>query len=427
VRHLRMAVWAFIATHLAAQAGDSGFKWVGLRAGSLSFDSLDNAKAGTFFGGQAGMVFDQKQYGVSLEAITAHPKSNLYPGRTFGHNEFSATLLRGLSGDSQSPLWPYFGVGLGSLTAAQDDPGNHTVVTNNAVMAVGAFGLLHRPAPNLVWGVEGRWLVTITAVKSRERQDYQGSLLVGFSWGTPEKSSRPAPSLPPPPARPTPPPAVKEAPAPPTPAPIPAAPARGVAVPTPPAPRTGVPPAQAPPPRAANPTPAPAPAPRMAAPVPAPAVPAAPPPPMPPVVQAKPPAAPVSPAAAAPGNPLGGDPALAQRLDALRTGDMVRALELGRKRVEAMPRNHWTLRLEIADLPSTLRAAVAAFPGRNPDLFIVPILLKGGKISYQLFLGAYASKAEAERAAKTVPAAFLEGGERPRPYLVSAIPAQGSR
>ena len=121
------------------------------------------------------------------------------------------------------------------------------------------------------------------------------------------------------------------------------------------------------------------------------------------------------------------DPHLIERLDALRLGDMPKATDLGRKRIEATPANHWTIRLEIANLPATLKNAVAAFPGQDPDLFIAPIKLKNGKVAYQLFLGTYPSKAAAERAAGAVPAFFLEGGQRPKPYLVSGIPAQGNQ
>jgi septal ring-binding cell division protein DamX len=113
-----------------------------------------------------------------------------------------------------------------------------------------------------------------------------------------------------------------------------------------------------------------------------------------------------------------------ERLDALILGDIPKSLELGRRRIEAIPEGHWTIRLEIADLPSTLGHAVAAFPSGEPDLFIAPIKLQGGKTSYQLFLGEYATKAEAERAARGVPAFFLEGGQRPKPFLVSGIQTQ---
>lgn len=114
---------------------------------------------------------------------------------------------------------------------------------------------------------------------------------------------------------------------------------------------------------------------------------------------------------------------VAERLEALRQGDMARAVALGRRRIQAIPAKGWTLRLEIANLPSTLQHAVEAFPGQ-PDLFIAPIQLRGGRTAYQLFLGNYASKAEAERAAKAVPAPFLEGGQRPRVLLASEILTQ---
>jgi septal ring-binding cell division protein DamX len=116
-----------------------------------------------------------------------------------------------------------------------------------------------------------------------------------------------------------------------------------------------------------------------------------------------------------------------ERLNALRRGEMAKALELGRKRIDAAPANHWTIRLEIANLPATLKFAVEAFKAGEPDLFVAPIKLRGGKISYQLFLGTYATKAEAERAAKTVPACFLEGGQRPKPFLAKGIPTQGNQ
>lgn len=146
-------------------------------------------------------------------------------------------------------------------------------------------------------------------------------------------------------------------------------------------------------------------------------------PPPPPVVAPKPtpvppPAPPVKEPKAAPASTV------AERLEALRQGDMARAVALGRQRIQAIPAQGWTMRLEIANLPSTLQHAVEAFPAGQPDLFIAPIRLRGGRTAYQLFLGEYASKAEAERAAKAVPAPFLEGGQRPKVLLGSAIPTQ---
>ncbi|MBP7618158.1 MAG: SPOR domain-containing protein, partial [Geothrix sp.] len=150
---------------------------------------------------------------------------------------------------------------------------------------------------------------------------------------------------------------------------------------------------------------------------------ASPPPPPVTVVVAPPPAP--RPAPVPPPTPAkAAGPELTRRLDALRLGDMGKALEFGKKHIDALSGQRWTIRLLIANLPATLKNAVVAFPGKEPDLFIAPIKLKGGRTAYQLFLGDYASKAEAERAAKAVPAFFLEGGQRPRPYQISAIPAQ---
>ena len=105
---------------------------------------------------------------------------------------------------------------------------------------------------------------------------------------------------------------------------------------------------------------------------------------------------------------------------------MSKAVELGRKRIAELPANHWTVRLEVANLSSTLKSAVGAFPGGQPDLFVAPLKLRGGKTAYQLFLGAYATKAAAERAALAVPSFFREGGNRPKPFQISGIPSSAN-
>ena len=112
-----------------------------------------------------------------------------------------------------------------------------------------------------------------------------------------------------------------------------------------------------------------------------------------------------------------------ERLDALRLGDIDKTLELGLKRVSAMPSGHWTLRLEVANYSETLKGTVAAFSAGKPDLFVAPIKLPSGRIAYQLFLGEYASKSQARRAAKEVPSYFLEGNQRPIPTLCAGIPS----
>ena len=396
MRIRQMVMCTALTAGLAAQGSDQGFKWVGIRAGSLSFDSQENVKSTTFLGGQGGLVFDQQRFGLSFEGLLSHPKSDLSPDKTLNHSEVSVTLMTGLSSDPSSKFWPYLGLGLGAISLPKISPSTLALETTKGGAAHLSLGFLHRPGLGLIWGMEGRYLLTFTP---KDMKEIQGSVLFGFTWGgrgvTPRTEAYVPPAkaiVPPPPA---PPPVVEAAPPPPAPLPV---------VET------------APPP-----------------PAPLPVVEAAPPPPAPlPVVETAP--LPPPPPAAAPVllaiSPATGAKVAeevstrTERLDALRQGHLAKALELGRKRIEAIPPHHWTIRLEIANLPSTLKNAVEAFPGREPDLFITPIKLRGGKTAYQLFLGEYASKAEAERAAKAVPPFFLEGGQRPRPFLGAGIPAQ---
>lgn len=403
-----VALWTVIATSLPAQEGAPGFQWIGVRAGSTSFDPKEYLKAATSFGAQGGLLFDQQRYGLSLEAFSSQPTSSLPPNKKLTYHQVSLSLLSGLRGESPSAFWPYVGLGLGSSSVAKVNVATQAVETNTATSAHASFGLLHRPFQHVIWGVEGRYVVTFS---NPGMNAFQGSAMVGFSWGG-AKASRPAvdrtpnqaPVQAPAQAPPAPLPVVETVPPPPVAAPV-----------TAPAPKP-LPVVTAPRPMAAEPVTVPAPVP---APAPAPAPTSAP----APAPVRLPAPAPV-PAAVRPAN---SDAALTERLDALLLGDMAKAVDLGRKRIEAMPARRWTLRLEIANLPSTLKNAVVAFPGRKPDLFVAPIKLRGGKTAYQLFLGDYASKAEAEQAAKAVPAVFLEGGSRPKPFLVGEIPSQVGR
>jgi len=390
-----MALGTTLAASLAAQGSGPAFGWVGVRAGSLSFDPQEHLDAATFLGGQGGLVFDQQRYGLSLEGLVAHPKGEFSPDAKLNHSEFSATFLTGLAGDSLGTFWPYLGLGLGRISVSQLTPTTHIRDTGQASAIHASFGFLHRPGLHLIWGVEGRYLVTVT---NQDRKELQTSVMLGMTWGGKQATQRPVADRPPPEVEIPPPPVVAVAPPPP--------------VLPPPAPEPA--PLPAPPPpivKAAPPPDIPAPTVELALP---------PPPPPPPVLAPIPMAiAPVKPAKSAADASI-----LNQRLDALRKGDMTKALELGRQRIKAIPEHHWTIRLEIANLPSTLANAVRAFSPGEPDLFIAPIKLRGGTTAYQLFLGDYASKAEAERAARSVPSFFLEGGQRPKPFLGTSIPTQ---
>lgn len=398
MRFRHVAMCTTLAASLAAEENMPGFGWIGFRAGTLSYDPQEHLKAASHLGGQGGLVFNEQRYGFSLEVLSSHPLSQSDPATKLAHNEVSATFLSGLAGDALGRFWPYLGLGLGSVTVALNTPAMTTAETQKATALHASLGFMHRPGAGLIWGAEGRYIVTFT---SKDRKDLQTSAMLGFTWGGPRATRAAVP--------------------PPAPAPIPPPPAPVVeTVPPPPAPVAAAPPppvltpaAQVPPPVVEAPPPAPAPAREPEAVLP-------PPPPPPPVLAPVPAKAEVAEeVVVAPGGS-----SVEERLNALRRGDMPKALDLGRKRIQAIPARHWTIRLEIANLPATLANAVKAFPTGKPDLFIAPIRLKGGKTSYQLFLGDYPTQAEAERAAKSVPAFFLEGGQRPKPFLGTGIPAQ---
>ena len=378
-----------LATSLTATEGDPGFKWLGLRAGTLFFTPPGNVGFAVPLGAQGGMVFEGQRYGFSFDGFQYKSESSLFPGVKLRHRGVSATLLSGLSHDSASPLWPYLGLGLGTLRVPEVDPLTLTQTTTSTTAAHASLGFIERHGNTFIWGVEARFIFSLPI---KALQEIQASFLLGFTWGGGSSARSAGMSTPP-----------LEAVAPPSPVtpPIVTAP--------PSAPRPSV---QSPAPPTvlarpmANPTPSPTPIP--AAPAPA--------PPM-----TKP--ALVIPVAA-PAKPTPSASTAAERVEAFLRRDIPRALELSRKHIEGIPARRWTIRLGVANLPFTLKNAAGAFPNAKPELFIAPIQSRGGKIAYQLFLGDYASKDEAERAAKAVPAYFLKRKERPIPFLVSDIPAR---
>lgn len=369
-----------LATSLTATEGDPGFKWLGLRAGTLFFDPPGNAGPAVPLGAQGGMVFEGRRYGFSLDGFQYKSERSLFPGVKLRHSGVSATLLSGLSHDPASPSWPYLGLGLGTLRVPEVDPLTLTQTTTKTTSAHASLGFLQRPGDTLIWGLEARFVFYLPV---KALQEIQASFLLGFTWGGGSSARSAGLSTPPPVA----PPIVTAPPSAPRPqAQRPAPPtvfARPMANPTP----------------SLTPTPA----------APAPALPRTEPAPVTPV--------------AAPAKPAPSASTAAERVEAFLRGDVPRALALSRKHIEGIPADHWTIRLEVANLPFTLKNAARAFPDAEPDLFIAPIQLRGGKTANQLFLGDHASKDEAKRAAKTVPAYFLKGRQRPIPFLVSDIPA----
>jgi hypothetical protein len=406
MRHLGLCLMTCVTTSLVAQSTDGGFRWVGLQGGSIAFDPASNVGSAPFLGGQFGSLLGARRYGFSVEFQQSRPESNLTPGLKLTHRTISATFLNGLSTDPASAWWPYVGVGLGALTYPRYDAAAHLQEARTAAAAHLSLGFLHRSGATWIWGAEARTRVAFT---KQDMSETQVALLGGFSWGGARTQGKP----------PTPP-SVVVTPTGTAPAPVPAPPPAPVVAPVPAAPPVPTPdPGSAAPVAPARvpvqpPAPAAVPAP---APIPAP-VPVA-----PPEVAPAPVIAPTQPASApkeAPQPKATGD--RTARLAALRQGDMPRALELGRLYIRSLGDGRWTLRLEIANLPSTLKGAVEAYGTATPDLFIAPIRLRTGKTAYQLFLGSYGTKAEAEAAGRSVPAFFRDGG-RPLPMLVGEIPS----
>jgi len=118
------------------------------------------------------------------------------------------------------------------------------------------------------------------------------------------------------------------------------------------------------------------------------------------------------------------DSSLASRLETLRKGDMTMALAQGAKLLEERPKTSWSLRLELACQPETVKHAVELFEGRQVDLFLRPMVLRDGRDCYQVFYGEFASSAEAEKQVSKLPAAFRNEGGRPKPYRLDGIPAR---
>jgi hypothetical protein len=422
-----------LAAHLAAEEGEPGFKWLGLRAGTLFFDPPENTGTALPLGVQGGMVFKGQRYGLTLDGFEYRSENALLPGVKLPHRGAGLTFLATLSDAPGGLSWPYMGLGLGTSSVPEIDPVTLAQTTTTASTAHASLGFLHRTGGALLWGVEGRF---VFGFPLKNLQEVQASVLLGYTWGgrTPApvatlSAQGPAPVAPRPaaqiatPATQAAPPAQKPVPgvkssvlssttALPAPAPAPA--------------RDAVPRAQPAAPALAGPSPAreiaaavpvasplpqgPAPEP-VGSPAPAATVPA-------PSLAT----APKVPASVQPRS-IPSDSTAAERAEALRRGEVPRALELSRRHLESLPGNRWILRLEVAARTSTLQTAAGAFPIANPDLFIAELQLRDGRTAYQLFLGDHASKAEALQAIKAVPAFFLQRGERPIPILVMDAPA----
>ena len=87
-----------------------------------------------------------------------------------------------------------------------------------------------------------------------------------------------------------------------------------------------------------------------------------------------------------------------------------------------LPKDSWTLRLEIACQKETVQNAAKLMNAAGVPFYALSIKMNDGKICTQIFSGSFKSREEAEAHVKGLPSAFLAGGNKPRPFQVSDIP-----
>ncbi len=110
-----------------------------------------------------------------------------------------------------------------------------------------------------------------------------------------------------------------------------------------------------------------------------------------------------------------------ERAEALRKGDVTLAVRQGERYLKELAKSQWTLRLEIACQPETLRRAVGLFEDAKPDLWVLPLALRDGRGCFQVFAGHYPNRAAAEKAIRKLPAPFRSEGNRPKPFKIGDI------
>ena len=113
-----------------------------------------------------------------------------------------------------------------------------------------------------------------------------------------------------------------------------------------------------------------------------------------------------------------------ERLEALRKGDLVKAVAQGAQRVKDAPSGHFVLRLEIACQGDTIRRVSELFKDGKPDLFILPMKLRDGRTCYQVLYGNFPGKDAAEKEMKHLPPAFQGERNRPKLFKFSEIPKE---
>jgi hypothetical protein len=117
------------------------------------------------------------------------------------------------------------------------------------------------------------------------------------------------------------------------------------------------------------------------------------------------------------------DTSVAARFAAVSRGNTPLALQQGKAYRDSLPESAWTIRLVVAQQGETLQNCARAFGGGSPDLFVMPIRLVDGRQCYQLFMGRFQSKAQAEAEAGRLPDIFNGRGMAPRVIRVGDISA----
>ena len=94
----------------------------------------------------------------------------------------------------------------------------------------------------------------------------------------------------------------------------------------------------------------------------------------------------------------------------------------GKAHKATLPKGSWTIRLVIACQKVTVQNAAKLLDAAGTPYYVLPIKMNDGKFCTQIFNGSFRSREEAEAHVKRLPPAFLAGGNKPRPFLVSEIP-----
>jgi len=115
---------------------------------------------------------------------------------------------------------------------------------------------------------------------------------------------------------------------------------------------------------------------------------------------------------------------LPERLEAIKKGDLTKALAQGEQHVKDAPAEHWVMRLEIACQGDTIKRVTELFKEGKPDLFLLPMTLRDGRTCYQVLYGNFPSKDAAEREGKHLPAAFMAERNHPKVFRFPEIPRE---